>query len=52
MSNKKEQPHRYSKKVRISAIIGSSVMAVVGVLCITAFILITSLNNTFISTRV
>lgn len=43
MSNKQEQPHRYSKKVRISAIIGSSVMAVVGVLCITAFTLITSL---------
>ncbi len=42
MSNKKEQ-HRYSKKVRIWAIAGSSVMAVLGVLCITAFIVITSL---------
>lgn len=39
----KKRKYRYSKKVRISAIIGSSVMAVIGILCITAYIFITSL---------
>ncbi len=38
----KTKQYRYSKKVRIWTIVGSSVMGVLGVLCITAFILITS----------
>ncbi len=42
MSAKEPRQFRYSKKVRIWTIVGSSVMATLGVLCITAFVLITS----------
>lgn len=42
MSAKQSQKHRYSKKVRIWTIIGSSVMAFLGLLCVTAFILVSS----------
>ncbi len=42
MSEKQPKQYRYSKKIRIWTIAGSSVMAVIGVLCITAFILISS----------
>ncbi len=42
MSEKQPQQHRYSKKIRIWTIAGSSAMALIGVLCITAFIVISS----------
>lgn len=41
--SKKQKKHSYSKKTRTWAIVGSSAMAVVGVLCITAYALLTSL---------
>ncbi len=43
MSEKQPKQYRYSKKTRIWTIAGSSAMAVIGVLCITAFILISSI---------
>lgn len=42
MSEKEPRQYRYSKKVRIWTIVGSSAMALIGVLCITAFILLTA----------
>ncbi len=42
MTKKNSAQHRYSKKVRTWTIVGSSVMAVLGVVCITAFILVSS----------
>ncbi len=42
MSEKQPKQYRYSKKIRIWTIAGSSVMAVIGVLCVTAFILVSS----------
>lgn len=42
MSEKQPKQYRYSKKIRIWTIAGSSAMALIGVLCITAFILISS----------
>lgn len=42
MPEKQPKQYRYPRKIRIWAIAGSSVMAVIGVLCITAFILISS----------
>ena len=37
------KPHRYSKKTRIFTIVGSSVMAVLGVLCLTVAIVLTTM---------
>ncbi len=42
MAKKNTKQHRYSKKVRVCTIIGSSVMAFLGLVCVTVFILITS----------
>ncbi len=42
MSEKQPKQYRYSKKTRVWTIAGSSVMAVLGVLCITAFILVST----------
>lgn len=42
MSAKQPRKYRYSKKVRIWTIVGSSVMGTIGALCITAFLLISS----------
>lgn len=42
MPEKQSHKHRYSKKVRVWTIVGSSVMGTLGVLCLAAFILITS----------
>ncbi len=42
MANKKSQKYHYPRKTRIWAAIGSSVMAFLGILCVTAFILISS----------
>lgn len=43
MKKKANKQHRYSKKVRIMAITGSSVMAVVGALCLTVAIVLTTI---------
>lgn len=42
MAKNESRQYRYPKKIRIWTIVGSSVMALLGVVCITAFILITS----------
>lgn len=43
MKKKGNKQHRYPKKVRIMAIAGSSVMAVVGALCLTVAIVLTTI---------